>query len=484
MLFRRNNNGRAGISSDATPNDTAAKGGAEADPYITLGVNVETGEPFRFPRRLLGHMHCRGMSGSGKSSLTLVSLVHQLLGVPVFVIDLGGDQNLFHNLKQSAERSGKAFRYLTLDQKLHSDNFPPFQTLRGSKLHVTEVCQRLIRSFHLDYGISYGASYYAAQALAAMLSIASKVFAANPNATLADIDRHLNQPTNKKAFKDADSIRMNVRFLLEYPQLGSATNPDENLLIERAIEENEVSYFFCPTLDDPIVAPIVGGMALATIIHIASERAKAGHPRVPIFVVIDEFAEIVGRSLGALLAQGRKYGLRFILANQSTSQLETKDTNLVHAVFENTSIKQYFTSLGDDVEVLQSLSKDAIRSLGGSTVQGLSTSVSFRDTIVPSLERDKILEVSQTFGQSFFVVNDGSGFRPPVVVQQTHQFDDLSERPMPPRKSSAETLGTAPKAVTAGRRASSTPDGGFAGRNERIVAAIAKMKALESWELE
>lgn len=452
-----------------------------SESQIRLGVNVETGAPFTFPRRLLGHMHCRGMSGSGKSSLTLVSLVHQLLGAPIFVIDLGGDQNLFHNVKHMTEKAARRFRYVTLDQKLHSDFFPPFQTLNGSRLSVTEVSQRLIRSFNLDFGAAvYGASYFAAQALAAMLSIANKVFAANPDATLSDIDRYLNLPPNKKAFKDADSIRMNVRFLLEYPQIHASENPDENLLIERAIEENEVCYFFCPTLDDPIVAPIVGGMALASIIHIASERAKVGRPRVPIYVVIDEFAEIVGRSLGALLAQGRKYGLRFILANQSTSQLETKDTNLVHAVFENTSVKQYFTSLGDDVEVLQSLSKDAIRSLGGSSVQGLSTSVSFRDTIVPSLERDRILDVSQTFGQSFFIVNDGSGFRSPVMVQQTHEFEDLSERPMPPRKQDIREPATAPEvAARSGPRP--TPVNGL---DKRIATAIAAMKALEAWELE
>jgi hypothetical protein len=451
---------------------------------ITLGVVARTGEPFTFPRSLLGHMHVRGMSGVGKSSLTLIDLISQLVGFPVFVIDLGGDQNLFHNAKRLADEARKKFRFLTLDPKLASINFPPFQTLTGLPLHVTEISQRLIRAFNLDYGAAvYGATYFASQALDAMLSIAKAVFSANPDATLEDVDRHLNRAENKKAFKDAESIRMNVRFCLQYPQLTAAKDPEGNLLVERAIEQAEVGYFFCPTLDDPIVAPLVGGMALSTIIHIASERAKLGRPRTPIYVVIDEFAEIVGRSLGVLLAQGRKYGLRFILANQSTSQLETKDVSLAHALFENTTVKQYFTSLGDDVEVLQSLSKDKIRTLGGSTVRKLQTSVSFREEVVTALERDQVIDVSATFGQSLVVVNDGKGHKEPIVVQQRHRHPDLSEVPMPPRSSLAGDNASSPSANTE-RITDLKRDGNFELREKRLSELLAKKRAEEHWELQ
>lgn len=492
MFFRQNNSQRALTAKAPALVEASMPRRDRSRDEITLGVDVSTGEPFRVPRTLLGHMHVRGMSGTGKSSLTLISLIAQLIGYPIFIIDLGGDQNLFHNAKRLTEAGAKRFRYLTLDPKLRSYNFPPFQTLTGSSLNITEVSQRLIRAFNLDFGAAiYGASYYASQALAAMLSIAKSVFAANPDATLEDVDRHLNRSENRKAFKDADSIRMNVRFLLEYPQLATAPDPQENISIERGIEDAEVCYFFCPSLDDPIVSPLVGGIALATIIHIASERAKAGRPRTPIYVFVDEFAEIVGRSLGALLAQGRKYGLRFILANQSTSQLETKDVSLAHALFENTNIKQYFTSLGDDVEVLQSLSKDKIRSLGGSSVQGLSTSVSFKDTIVPTLERDQVLSVSATFAQSFFVLNDGKGHREPIVVQQTHEYPDLSELPMPRRDGAAEAATDqarnsppTPAARNESPRGAKCGDTGAKTREARIAALIAKKRAEECWQVE
>lgn len=48
---------------------------------ITLGVNVETGEPVSFLRRILVHIFLRGRTRSGKSSLTIVSLIYQLLDV-------------------------------------------------------------------------------------------------------------------------------------------------------------------------------------------------------------------------------------------------------------------------------------------------------------------------------------------------------------------------------------------------------------------
>jgi hypothetical protein len=423
------------------------------------------------------------MSGSGKSSLTIISLICQLLGFPIFVIDLGGDQNLYHNIKRAAEAIGLTFRYLTLDTKLASFNFPPFQTLTGLKLQTPEVSQRLLRAFNLDFGAAiYGATYYASRSLDAMLSIAKHVFAANPNAELTDVDRHLNRPENKQALRDAESIRMNVRFCLQYPQLSAASDPEQNILIERAIEQSEVTYFFCPSLDDPIVSPLVGGMALATIIHIASERAKAGKPRVPIYVVVDEFSEIVGRSLGALLAQGRKYGLRFILANQSTSQLEPQGGfKLSDTVFEGTTFKQYFTSLGDDIKVLQSLSRDKRIQLGGSTVQGLSTSVSFKDQIVPSLDRDDILKVSATFGQSFVVLNDGKGHRDPVVVQQTHEYPDLSEEPMKVRGDSLGQYLQVPQPPTVQTAAR---DAGYDRRQKLITELLAKKMAEEHWELQ
>ena len=139
-------------------------------------------------------------------------------------------------------------------------------------------------------------------------------------------------------------------------------------------------------------------------------RGEAGKPQKAIRLFVDEFQEIVGRSLAALLAQSRKFGVSLFLANQSTSQLENRDLSLADQVFEGTAVKQYFTSLGNDVAVLQSLSKDKLKYLIGESGEAKRTS---HPIIVPKLDRDTILDVTFKFGRSFVVVNDGEGHAHP-----------------------------------------------------------------------
>lgn len=87
MLFRSSKNGQAiaravpppEAAPPAAPANVSATPSAETKPHFTLGVVVETGEPFRFPKKLLGHAHIRGMTRSGKTSLTLIALIYQLL---------------------------------------------------------------------------------------------------------------------------------------------------------------------------------------------------------------------------------------------------------------------------------------------------------------------------------------------------------------------------------------------------------------------
>lgn len=481
MIFRRTN----GVDNGIPVLDEPRTAGPS---LIRLGTTDDK-ESFAFPLSLLGNMHIRGMSGSGKTSLSLIPIVAQLIrfGYPVFVIDLGGDISMYHNVNEVA--SGlRASRLVALDPLIESQHFPPIQTLKGVPLIVSEISQRLLRGFNLDFGAAlHGPTYYTAQALAATLSVGKQVFAENPGAGLQEVDHYLNLPGNKKAFKDADAIRMNVRFMLEYPVFSWHEDPEQNIIVERAIENREVCYFFCPSLDDPIVSPLAGGLALSTIIHIASARVKRGRPRIPVYVIVDEFAEIVGRSLASLLAQGRKYGLRFILANQSSSQLETRDTKLTHALFEGTTVKQYFTCVGDeDTKVLQSVSQDKIRSLGGSTVQGLSTSVSYRDSIVPTLERDDILRVSETFGQSFVLLNDGNGHHEPYIVTQSHgDFPDLSEKPMPLRESavSPDPKEVRPRASQKSNEGSRNTAENASLLDQRIAALIEKKQGEERWQI-
>lgn len=407
---------------------------------------VPSGKKLLVPRSRLGHMHVRGMTGSGKTSLTLISLVRQLMRRyeddgqewrdPILIFDLGGDANLFWNVMEEADEHDRKFRFLTLDPDLDSSFFPPFQAIPAGETNVIRISQLLISAFHLEYGLAYGGSYFSQQNLAALLQVARKLVREGGSPTLDDVARYLDDPANRREFKDAQQVRMTFDFLLEYEQLQSVGDPEREIDIARALENSEVIYFFCPTLLEPMSARLIAGLGLFTAINAAVQRFKRGSSRRRVRVIVDEFQEIVGRSLSAIMAQARKFGIdSLVCANQSSSQLESRDLSLVDQVFEGTSVKQYFTSLGDDVEVLQSLSRTKSQLLTGRTSGILSpSSITQREQLVPELERDTILNVTHTFGRSFVIVNDGQGHKEPVIVDQKHECEDYSNRALPPRK--------------------------------------------------
>lgn len=464
------------------------------DPFEAIRrAFARTGKRFTVPRSLFGHMHVRGMTGSGKTSLTLISLTGQLMRPyddegrserdPIFVFDLAGDANLFWNVREQADAEQRRFRFLTLDPDLDSYSFPPFQAVPMGASNIIKISQLLISALHLEFGLAYGGSYFSQQNLAALLQVARKLVRGGGNPSLEDVARYLDDPANRREFKDAQQVRMTFDFLLEYPQLQSVADPEREIDIARAIEESEVVYFFCPTLSEPITARLVAGLGLYTTIHAAIQRTKRGEERRRVRIVIDEFQEIVGRSLAALLAQSRKFGLSsLILSNQSTSQLVSRDLSLADQVFEGTALKQYFTCLGEDVEELQSLSKLKSQYLFGRTSGGMAqSSISQREELVPTLERDTILDVTNTFGRSIVVINDGSGHTEPVMIDQKHAAANYTNRLMPVRSEPLNPR-TVSERIPVGRRV--PLDDPVRNERHRLLAELIAAKlAAEAWSV-
>lgn len=462
---------------------------------IQLGTDSITGEPFSFPRRLLGHMHIRGMTGSGKTSLTLIPLLFELLrpyerrgqvmNDAMMVIDLKGDPNLFHNAMKAAADNGRLFKFLIVDAipGIDTFHFPPFQILPDGNRNVLAMAETLVQAFGMEHGAIYGGQYYSQQNLGALLRVCRLVADQMKDASFEDVAKYLDNPRHRKEFKDADQVRMTFSFLTEHESLKTHPDPTRNIDLRQAIEDGHVVYVWARTMRQAMTARLVAGLLLYSVIAVAQERSTLGLAPRHTTVIIDEFQELVSKSFGDVMAQCRSW-MSLILANQSTSQLMNRDLSLADFVFENTSIKQYFSVVGkQDVETLQSLSKDKIRPLGGTSVQGLSTSVTFRDTIVPALERDQTLDVTSTFGQSYIVLNDGQGHREPIVIQQSHEFADLTNVPLP-LKTSCPAPVTGNSAVTAKGLPIQKPPAKDEGElQQRIKALIAKKQASEQWIL-
>src|SRR5215470_9186911 len=121
---------------------------------VVLGKELSSGAALSIPRSKLGHIHVRGMTGAGKTSLGILPLIAQLMkpyernGVacadPIFIFDLGGDSSLFHTVTLLCKEARRTFRFLTLDPELESHFFPPFQAVPASERNALRIAEMLV----------------------------------------------------------------------------------------------------------------------------------------------------------------------------------------------------------------------------------------------------------------------------------------------------------------------------------------------------
>ncbi len=215
-------------------------------------------------------------------------------------------------MEELGRRTGvqRDFRYLTLDNHLHSFFFPPFQAV-DADVNALTIAQLFIVAFSMDYGLVYGGNYYSQMNLAALHRVARKVTSEIGNATLEDVARYLDDPASR--LKDAEQVRMTFEFLQQYDQLANGPSDAEEILIDRAIERGEVIYFYTPTLAEPTTARMVAGLGLFSVIAVAMRRKKLGKSCPPIRILVDEFQEIVGSPFPLLQRRAESFASRWCL---------------------------------------------------------------------------------------------------------------------------------------------------------------------------
>lgn len=426
-----------------TPQESAARAASHTltNPEIFLGYSVGgVSTPISLARSVLaeGHVHIRGRTRSGKTSRAILPLAVRLMSEytdargthkdPICIFDLGGDQALFHFVKEAAGQMERRFRFLSLDARDDWDFFDPFQAVPPGERDVMRLATLLIEAFNLDNGLIYGGQYFTQQNLAALLDVVRKLSKEEGRRlTLDDVSNYLERQAVRKKVRDADQIRMTFNFLLEYPQLRAPENTDPNRCIDmaRVLEDGEVLYFFTPTLNETTTARQIAGLGLYNLLNAAIQRSRKGQPLRRTWIFIDEFHELAGRAFEALLAQSGKFGVSLIMANQTTSQLENRDSALHQVVFDNTHVKMYFTvTCLRDIEDLQALSEEEIVMLPGRNQRGLSGAETEKPTLLPKWHKNKILDVSETAGHCFLVLNEGKGHREPQRIEARFLIDD------------------------------------------------------------
>lgn len=425
------------------------------------------GEPCAISRDLLknGHMHIRGRTRSGKSSLAITPLLAQLARPyaayapdgtvindfkdAIFIFDLGGDLALFNFAKNLANQ-GRTFRFLSLEEDDAWHYFDPLQAATDESDRLIRIAILLQQAFSLDHGLVYGGSYYSQRNLIALLNVAravaDRIRRTKARTTIKEIADYL----EKQRVKDADEIRMIFQFLLEYTQLQPQDPLADNVInMGRALKNAEVIYFFCPTIGEAMTARQIAGLGLYTLINAAIERVRLlsreqrGKPLSHAWVFVDEFQELAGRSYANLLAQASKFGLSLIMANQTTTQLSTRDIGLAEIVRDNTFAKMYFTVTGEeDIKAIQSFSKESSRMLSSESESAAALSFDsaqrrgWQESIVPTLRTDEILHTSSTDKHCFLILDDGTRHREPIrlwtdYVLDAADFHTLKHTPPP-----------------------------------------------------
>jgi hypothetical protein len=339
---------------------------------LLLGLNPLTGEQVSIPRRILnnGHMHITGGTGAGKTSATIMPLVFQILRgytlgdghtappSPVVIFDLKGDRALFHAVRHAAEQSGRTFRYLSIRSTDDYDFFDPFQMFDWSHLSPMELADKFLRGLMLDYGITYGPSFYTTENLATLTEGMTEFFDRGQR-TLSRLAAILKKITGPRQNLDGRHAAKSIRLLAQYPQVDITkhrTPPTRQIDLLRAISEAEVVLFHLHMQDRAASARPLVGLALYTLEEAVKTRAARNLETCDTYVVIDEFYYIGGHAFGELISIARDWGLHFILANQASGQLKTYDPNLSEVIRKNTVVEQYYTP-GRDREELEHLQR-------------------------------------------------------------------------------------------------------------------------------
>lgn len=340
--------------------------------HIWLGCNAINDYPVLMHRRMLKeHAHILGDSGSGKTSIGLLSPMVQMMRArdsSIVVIDLKGEEALFHAVRDESIKAGLPFKWFTTDHRRSTFIYNPLSQSYGAHLTINQRVQILLQAMGLEYGEFYGKGYFSA-VQENVLKRVLKTFA-NDIHCFKDIARcveskDLYRATGSRSqgsarfheMQDAGHLVAAVHRLADVVPLNvthkSAPSPEAmNAAIDMpdVVARPQVVYFFLPSGLEPVSHRGIAKLALYGLLASAylkrdpyRRTANNGeHQSKGVYVFIDEFQEIVSHNLQRVMAEARSFDIGVILANQNISDLTTPDVDLVPVVQGNTAFKQTF----------------------------------------------------------------------------------------------------------------------------------------------
>lgn len=140
------------------------------------------------------------------------------------------------------------------------------------------------------------------------------------------------------------SLRTKILFLLSDPALAHLIVGRSTVSVQNALAQGKVLIVSLPKSHGKFCSSVFSRLLIAYIQSIMQRRANIEdlRKRLPTYLFLDEFQNMITKSLGDSLAESRKWGLNVQLATQSIRNIEPQ---LRKQVLVNTAVK--FCSLAD-----------------------------------------------------------------------------------------------------------------------------------------
>lgn len=400
----------------------------EAD-HLWLGTSTINDYPILLDRHILGeHAHILGSSGSGKTTIGLAPLIAQLIrhqDCSVIVIDLKGDPALFTGAREEAQAAGLPFKWFTDQLGCSTYAFNPMLQSHHPRVTLRQRTELLMGAFGLKYGRFYARDYFS-DMQDHLLFQALRYQPDCPSfAHLYNLlrNRRVYQGMSRKQLDDASHIWKIVDRLASFPALNACpAHGSSSAVLNNAINLDDyfkspgVAYFYLVSANQSVSVAEIARLALYTALTVATTKPK-DHP--PVYIIIDEFQQIVSSNLEIILRHARSMGIGVILANQTLPDLDTPDIDLVPIIYSNTRFKQIFSAndvfqqeylskaSGEAIYELVSHSESESTSSYGTTY---STGTQNNEHIGPRIRVNDIIEFSNHPGRCLVHVNRGRGF--------------------------------------------------------------------------
>lgn len=432
--------------------------------HVLLGRAIFGDYPVLLHKPLLyQHAHLVGDSGSRKTSLGIAPLMAQLLAAQdcsVIVLDLKGDRSLFETARLEADWAQADFRWFSLEAEQSSHVFNPIEQSHFQRLTPHQQTQIVLEGLSLNYGDAYGRGYYSAMNEVVLLNLARHyrtpsfrnlhglLADKNAYATIGNIKdwdkaQHLSALVDRLA--SVYSLNVTAAELANRPAALAARIDMGELL-----SKPQVAYFSLRTPVEPLAAPAVAKLAMHSIFAASAHRLP--NQKMRVYVIIDEFQQVISESIQNVLEMARGNSVHFIVAHQNIGQLNRKGVDVRATVSSCTAVKQFFRA-SDLVTIkqLEELSGEGMfetlsweqalpRNLGPdhddafSPHRALLGAVEVSETIGNRLERNTVIDVSAAPNTSFVSFTEGShftqfsGYVTPVISDYHISLTEYDER--------------------------------------------------------